>query len=78
MNWHRRLPALFVLLALAGCAQGVTGQVQTPYSRYSPENNGNMHASGGGDGGGDRRQYVAGEVLRNSGVLRCRRATAEP
>jgi len=52
MNWHRSLAALFVMLALAGCAQGVTGQAQTPYAPYSPENNGNMHDSGGGGGGG--------------------------
>jgi hypothetical protein len=40
--------ALFVMLALAGCAQGVTGRAQAPYAPYSPENNGNMHDSGGG------------------------------
>jgi len=47
MNWHRSLAALFVMLALAGCAQGVTGPAQ--YAPYSPENNGNMHDSGGGE-----------------------------
>jgi hypothetical protein len=52
MNWHRRLAALFVMLALAGCAQGITGQAPAPYAPYSPENNGNMHDSGGGGGGG--------------------------
>jgi hypothetical protein len=52
MNWHRRLAALFVLLALVGCAQGVTGQAQAPYAPYSSENKGNMHDSGGGSGGG--------------------------
>jgi predicted small lipoprotein YifL len=44
MNWHRRLAALFVVLALASCAQG-------PAS-YPPENKGNMPEHGGGDGGG--------------------------
>jgi hypothetical protein len=34
MNWHRRLAAFFVLLALAACAQ--EGQVL--YAPYSPEN----------------------------------------
>jgi hypothetical protein len=48
MNWHRRLAALFVLLALAGCAQGVTGQAQP----HPPENNGNVPEHGGGDGSG--------------------------
>jgi hypothetical protein len=49
MNWHRRFAGLFLILALAGCPQGITGQAQAP---YSPENNGNMHDSGGGGGGG--------------------------
>jgi hypothetical protein len=31
MNWHKWLPTLFVMLALAACAQG--GQV--PYAPYS-------------------------------------------
>jgi hypothetical protein len=44
MNLHTRLAALFVILALAACAQG--GQVA--YAPYSPEN---MHDRGG-DGGG--------------------------
>ena len=52
MNWHKRLAAVFVMLALAGCAQGTTGQAEVPYAPYSPENNGNMHDSGGGGGGG--------------------------
>jgi hypothetical protein len=52
MNWHRRLAALFVLLALAGCAQGITDQAKAPYAPYSPENNANMHDSAGGGGGG--------------------------
>src|SRR6266851_8845810 len=52
MNWGRRLAVLFVILALTGCAQGVTGQPQIPSAPYSPENNGNMHDGGGGGGGG--------------------------
>jgi Spy/CpxP family protein refolding chaperone len=52
MNCRRRLAALFVVLTLAGCAQGTTGQAQAQYAPYSPENNGNMHDSGGGGGGG--------------------------
>ena len=52
MNWHRWLTALFVTLALAGCAQGVTGRAHAPNAPYSPENNGNMHDSGGGGGDG--------------------------
>jgi hypothetical protein len=60
--WHRRLAAFFVMLVLAGCAQGVAGRAQAPNARlprsagprgpYSPENNGNMHDSGGGGGDG--------------------------
>ena len=30
MNWRRRLAALLVMLALAGCAQGITGQAGAP------------------------------------------------
>jgi hypothetical protein len=52
MNWVRLLAALFVTFALAGCAQGITDQAQTPSPPYSPENNGNMHDGGGGGGGG--------------------------
>jgi hypothetical protein len=49
MKSARWLAALFVVLALAGCAQGQAG---AQYAPYSPENNGNMHDSGGGGGGG--------------------------
>jgi hypothetical protein len=45
--WRTWLAALFVVLALASCAQG-----QAEYAPYAPENNGNMHDSGGGGGGG--------------------------
>ena len=51
MNWHIRLATLFLILALAGCAQGVNGQGQSRYAPYSRDN-GNMHDHGGGDGGG--------------------------
>jgi hypothetical protein len=47
-----RLAALFVVLALAGCAQGTTGQAGAPYAPYSPESNGIRPEHGGGDGGG--------------------------
>jgi predicted small lipoprotein YifL len=40
MSWHRWLAALFVILALAACAQG--GPV--PYAPYPPEN---VHDRGG-------------------------------
>jgi hypothetical protein len=40
MNWHRWLAALFVMLALAACAQG-----QVPNGPYSLEY---MHDRGGG------------------------------
>jgi hypothetical protein len=43
---------MFVMLALARCARGVTGHFETPYAPYSPENKGNMPEHGGGDGGG--------------------------
>jgi hypothetical protein len=52
MNWHRRLAALFVMLALTGCSQGIAGQTGTPSAPYSPESNRNMPEHGGGDGGG--------------------------
>jgi hypothetical protein len=35
MNWHKRLPTLFVLLALAACAQGG----QAPYAPNSHQKN---------------------------------------
>ena len=52
MNWRRRLAALFVVLELAGCAQGTTGQPGAPHSPYSSEDNGIRPEHGGGDGGG--------------------------
>jgi hypothetical protein len=52
MLLQRRLAALFVVLALTGCAQGTTGQAGTPYAPYPPETNGIKPEHGGGDGGG--------------------------
>jgi hypothetical protein len=34
MNWHRWLAALFVLLALAGCAPVAVGPGQAPNAPY--------------------------------------------
>jgi hypothetical protein len=52
MHLRRRVAALFVVLALAGCAQGTTGQAGGSYAPYSPENSGIRPEHGGGDGGG--------------------------
>jgi hypothetical protein len=52
MNQQRGFGVLLVMLALAGCAQGLPGQAGAQYAPYSPETNGNMHDSGGGGGGG--------------------------
>jgi hypothetical protein len=35
MNLHRWLAALFLILALGGCAPVATGQGQAPYAPYS-------------------------------------------
>jgi hypothetical protein len=43
MNLHRWLAALFLILALDGCAPVATGRGQTPYGPYSPEE---MHDRG--------------------------------
>ena len=45
MNWHRSLAVLFVIFALAGCAQGTTPQAQAP---HSPQNNENTQDRGSG------------------------------
>jgi len=42
MNLHRWLAALFVLLALAGCAQTTPGQGQTPAPSYPSDNGPDM------------------------------------
>ena len=52
MNWQRWLVALFVAVALAGCAQGSVGQTRAQYAPYSPATNQNAPEHGGGDGGG--------------------------
>jgi hypothetical protein len=52
MIWCIRLAALLVILALTACAQGIGAEGQARYAPYSPENNGNMHDSGGGGSGG--------------------------
>lgn len=48
MTWNRRLPALLIVLALAGCAAGVGTSSYTPYSH---EDN-SILRGGGGDGSG--------------------------
>ena len=50
MHWRRRLAALLVALALAGCAQGISGQAGAPSPPYTQEDIRPEH--GGGDGGG--------------------------
>ena len=52
MRCRRRLAALFVSLALVGCAQGITGQAAAPNAPYSPQHNEIRPEHGGGDGGG--------------------------
>jgi hypothetical protein len=52
MSWHKRFAVLFLLLALTGCAQGITGQAVAPNVPHSQENNGIRPEHGGGDGGG--------------------------
>jgi hypothetical protein len=49
----RWMAALFVVLALAGCAEGTTGQAGAPDWPSSPERQDrNVPEHGGGDGGG--------------------------
>jgi hypothetical protein len=52
MHWQGRLAALFVVVALAGCAQGTTGQPRAPNPPHQPANSGSIPEHGGGDGGG--------------------------
>ena len=42
-----RLAALFVILTLAGCVQGTTGQAGAPYPPHPPETNGDTPEHGG-------------------------------
>jgi hypothetical protein len=50
MHLHRQLAALLIVLALAGSAQGITGQAGAPNTPHSRENTGNVPEHGGGDG----------------------------
>jgi hypothetical protein len=46
MHWQRRLAALFVVLALAGCASMSAGPGQTPnapYQQGDPRDTSGMH-----------------------------------
>jgi hypothetical protein len=52
MSRYSWLIALFVLLALAGCAKGILGQAGAPYPPHQPANHGSIPEHGGGDGGG--------------------------
>jgi len=53
MLLRRSMVVLFVVLALAGCAQGTTGQARAPEWPSSPEHQDrNVPEHGGGDGGG--------------------------
>jgi hypothetical protein len=50
MNLNRRVAAVLLILALAGCAQGPTSQGPAPYAPYSGDSGADMR--NGGDGGG--------------------------
>ena len=52
MILHRLLATLFVILALAGCAQIATGQGQAPAAPYSHDSGPDMRGGGDGAGGG--------------------------
>jgi hypothetical protein len=52
MHLYRRLAALFLVLAVAGCAQATTGQGQAPPAPYSQDNNGYPRDRGGDGGAG--------------------------
>jgi hypothetical protein len=52
MHWRTWLVAVFVVLALTGCVQGITGHAAGPNATYPPENNEINPENGGGDGGG--------------------------
>jgi hypothetical protein len=51
MSRYSCLIALFVLLALTGCAEGIAGQA-TPAPPHQPANSPTIPEHGGGDGGG--------------------------
>jgi hypothetical protein len=48
MNLHRRLAALFLILALCGCGQVATGQGQAPNAPYVHDSGGNMRSGNNG------------------------------
>ncbi len=50
MNPQRVFAAIFVVLALVGCAQPISGQGSAVYAPYSRDGGADMR--GGGDGGG--------------------------
>ena len=52
MRWRTRLAALLVVLAVAGCTQGTTGQPAGSNTSYPSENNEIRPEHSGGDGGG--------------------------
>jgi hypothetical protein len=52
MPWWRWLAALFIVLTLTGCAQGITGRAGAPNTPHPRENTGSAPEHGGGDGGG--------------------------
>ncbi|HKM73373.1 MAG TPA: hypothetical protein VJX94_25465 [Stellaceae bacterium] len=52
MKLNRRLAALFVTLALGGCAQTIAGQGQSPYAPYSRDSGADTHSGVDGGGGG--------------------------
>jgi hypothetical protein len=51
MNLQIGLAAVFLLLALAGCAHAVASQGQAPYAPYSPGDSGEYPRDRGSDGG---------------------------
>ena len=52
MNLRSSFSAVFVMSALAGCAQMPACQGQTPYAPYSSGDNSEYPRDRGGDGGG--------------------------
>jgi hypothetical protein len=52
MTLHKWLAALFVILALFGCAQVIAERGQAPYDPHSLDNNTEYPRDRGRDGGG--------------------------
>jgi len=48
MKLHRRLAALFVILAFAGCAPVATGQGQAPDAPYSHDSGADIRSGNNG------------------------------